>query len=131
MKKTYAVGMMVGLLALPGIASAEMITGTVTNIDPSAQKITLMRSDTSESLTVKVKDANALTNLQAGGNVTLDANPRLFGGWKAETVAASTSASASQNPDLNANAQEPSGQAPPSHAVSDSAESSGSAGGSM
>lgn len=100
MNTKYTIGMLVGLLAIPAVASAEMISGTITNIDPSANKITLLRMDTNDSITVMVKDQAALEALQTGNNVTLDANKKLFGGWEAKSVDAD--ANAAVNSDVDA-----------------------------
>lgn len=80
------------LLAFQGLASAEMISGTVTAVN--GQNVTLRRADTNETITVRITDADAIRSIQAGSSVSLDADKKFLGGWKAETVQ-TTSASAS------------------------------------
>ena len=118
MKKKYLFMMLLGLVAIPSLAYAEMISGTITSIDMTGNKITLLRSDTQDSVTVKVRDAGGLANLQTGSTVSLDANRKLFGGWEAKSLDLSGNANAntligaSNNPSDLGSQEQPQSQAP-------------------
>ncbi len=86
MKNKSALAALLGLFALQGVASAEMISGTITSIDMAGNKVTLLRSDTRDSVTVKVKDPASLNTLQTGSTVSVDASKRLFGGWETRAI---------------------------------------------
>lgn len=98
--KTYLM-LVAGLLMVPAVACAEMITGTVTNVDLGAQKVTLLRSDTNQSVTVRINDEAQLRGLNEGSRVNLDANKHLFGGWEADTLNATNVDRNTAIPDRN------------------------------
>ncbi len=72
------------LMLLPNVAMAEMVTGIVTRVE--GDKVTVLRSDTNEDVTIKIKEQAALQGLEAGQTVTLDANKGLFTGWSATSL---------------------------------------------
>lgn len=110
----YAV---LGLLIFQGVALAEMISGTIAGIDPQAKKMTLVRSDNQNPLTLSVKDQAQLLGLQPGSRVVIDADRRFFGGWKVDSVTMAEGPSAGTEAEMNAGipaatpAAEPSAQA--------------------
>lgn len=73
-------------MLLPGLANAEMLSGTIQSIDPGKGQFKLMRNDTQESVTISVKDPSELSSLQAGGQITVDASRKLFGGWETKSA---------------------------------------------
>jgi len=83
------------------IAYAETLSGTVTAVDSSGQKVTLRRADTNGTVTIYVKDRNALTNLEAGNQATFEANRRMWGGWETQALSASPSIGASVSTGLD------------------------------
>src|SRR5689334_12252057 len=89
-----------GIAVLSGTAFAEMISGTITAIDPTGQKVTLMRSDTNDSVTVNVKDADSFASLRTGSTITLDAQKKFLGGWEAASVDASAANATDLSSDL-------------------------------
>ena len=92
----YLAGTLFGLAAFQALANAEMISGTIMNIDPSAGKITLQRIGTHENVTVSVKDRSSIGTLQSGNSVTLNADKKATGDYEAQSVTqASSSASSS------------------------------------
>jgi Cu/Ag efflux protein CusF len=74
------------VLAAAGTASAETISGTITNIDPSSGRVTLRRDGNSENLEVTVRDRAALARLRSGSAVSLDANRMGSGSWESSTI---------------------------------------------
>jgi hypothetical protein len=83
-----------GIVVLQGAAFAEMISGTISGIDPQTKKLTLVRQDTQNPVTMSVEDQAQLLGLQPGNKVIVDANKKLFGGWKVESVTMSSEAAA-------------------------------------
>ena len=95
--------LLAGSLAFPAFAMAEMISGTITNIDPAANKITLLRADTRDSIVVSFKDQAALRSLHTGSNVTLNADKKMIGGWQAQAVDLNANAAVSAEKEAQAN----------------------------
>jgi hypothetical protein len=86
---------LIGLaLLLPASASAESLSGTITNIDSAGQKVTIVRHDTNERVDVSISDRNSLARFRNGSSVTLDAS-RSGAGWEADSI---TAADASASP---------------------------------
>ncbi len=93
-KTKYGMLLVAGLIFYQGIAQAEMLSGTITNIDMSGQNITLRRADTNADVTVHVKDKSALSSLASGIQVQLDAKKKLIGNkWETESVTPASNAS--------------------------------------
>ena len=84
MNTKYAIAVLLGMLLVQGVASAETIAGTVMNIE--GQKVTLKRADTQETITVTVKDEQSVEAVNPGSQVFLDAQKKPFGGWQAQTL---------------------------------------------
>lgn len=91
--KTRFFALFLGLLLVSAVARAESITGTITDVDSSGQRITLLRADTNESITVHVKDRGALDNLRMGTQVSFDGDKRMTGAWETQSVTPSTASS--------------------------------------
>ncbi len=89
MKTIKLMTLAAGLMLFQTVAHAEMISGTITSIDMSSQKVALQRADTDKRLIIHVKDASLLNNLKANTQVTVDAKRKLFGGWEAKAIDAS------------------------------------------
>jgi len=101
--------LVLGLVFFQTVAHAEILSGTVTNIDASSQKLTLHRADNNKDVTIHVKDKNAIDSLKAGSQITLDANKRMWGGWETQSV----DASAASAPSSDLSAANASNQASP------------------
>lgn len=108
----------IGVAAVPGMALAEMISGTVSGIDPQAKTMTLVRHDSQNPMTLSVKDQAQLLGLQPGNDVVVDANRKFFGGWKVSSVTMASGLSAGNEARLNAaaNAGEPAVSGHPANA---------------
>ena len=90
----YAVLLMFGLAMFQTTARAEMISGTITSIDPQAKTVTVLRAGSNDSVVISVKDADSLQRLQTGNRITLDADKRFLGGWQVDSIDASANARA-------------------------------------
>jgi hypothetical protein len=110
--KKYTITLAVLLLTC-GIASAEMLSGTVTNIDPTSRMITLQRDGSSEELKVIVSDMSSLSKVKEGTAVKLEANKAAGGEWTAGTVEPASGGSAEKT---NTSASSPASPAPVSGA---------------
>lgn len=86
MKNAYMLAVLTGLVVFPGVAFAEMLSGTITQIDMAGGKITLVRNDTKESITVSIKDQQSLSGIMTGNSIMLDARKKLLGGYEAQAV---------------------------------------------
>ncbi len=64
-----------------GTASAETLMGTVTNVDATGKKVTIMRTDTNQSVTLNVRDAKQFSTLRTGAHINVDANNKA-GSWE-------------------------------------------------
>jgi hypothetical protein len=91
-----------GLALFQGVAAAEMISGTISGIDPQSKKMTLVRSDNQNPLTLSVKDQAQLLGLQPGSKVVVDAGRRFFGGWRVDSVTMASGTAAGNEADMNA-----------------------------
>ncbi len=87
--------LILGLLFWQNIAHAEMLSGTVTNIDPSGRIVTMQRADTNKTVKLHVKDASALESLRAGTQISVDASKSLFGKWETSSIETPASSGAS------------------------------------
>ena len=84
MKRFYIA--LAALLLSCGVASAEILNGTVTNIDTGAKKVTLRRGDTQEEITVAVNNSSDLSRIRAGNRVTFDATNTGNTGWTSNSL---------------------------------------------
>jgi hypothetical protein len=100
MKKAYFV-LAAMLVLFQGSAFAEVLTGTVTGIE--GNRIMLTRSDNQENLTIKIQDQSALSAVQPGTQVTVDANKGLMGGWKATSLSTVSPAASTAGTTRDAN----------------------------
>ena len=71
--KHQILAIMAGIVVFPGVAFAEMITGTLLNVDASGGSITLERAGTEQSTQIRVMDKTGMERLQKGSVVTVDA----------------------------------------------------------
>lgn len=77
---------LLGLAVFQAAAFAEVISGTITNIDPSSGRVTLRRHGVGDSLDVTVRDRASLSSLRSGAAISVDANRASSGSWEASTV---------------------------------------------
>lgn len=98
MKTKTGILILTAMVGWAATASAEEVSGRVSNVNLGDGSVRILRSDTKDYFSVNVKDRSQLNSLRNGSMVSFQANQASGGAWEANTFRPMSATSSTARP---------------------------------